>query len=79
MSFKKKGHAYCVEWDFDASSSEYDDEKTPSKSLAGIIINKKPSLFDTIAQIHRNCLASIHRGHRGNLYLLGASRPSIWN
>jgi hypothetical protein len=39
----------------------------------GIIINKKPSLFDTIAHIHRNCLASIHRGHRGNLCLLGAS------
>jgi hypothetical protein len=34
MSFnKKKGHAYFVECDFNASSSEYDDEKTPSKSL----------------------------------------------
>ena len=46
MSFKK-GHAYCLEWDADASTSDGDDEKTPSKSFAGIAINKKPSIFDT--------------------------------
>jgi hypothetical protein len=44
---KKKEHAYCVEWDSDASASDSDGEKTPSKSLVGITINKKPFIFDT--------------------------------
>ena len=49
MSFKKKkkSHAYCVEWDSDASASDSDDEKTSSKSLVGITINKKHFIFDT--------------------------------
>jgi hypothetical protein len=53
MTFKKKkGHAYCVEWDSDASSdsddSDDDDKKsTKKKALASITINKKPSIFDT--------------------------------
>jgi len=47
MSFKKnKRHVYCVEWDCDASTSE-DEEKTPSTSLAGIVINKNISILDT--------------------------------
>lgn len=43
---KKKGHTYYVEWDSDASSDS-DDEKSTSKSLAGIAINKKLSIFNT--------------------------------
>ena len=47
MSFKKnKTHAYYVEWDSNSSTSE-DEEKTPSTSLAGIIINKNISILDT--------------------------------
>jgi hypothetical protein len=40
---KKKGHACCIRWDNDASSSE--DEKTPTK-LASVAINKA-SLFNS--------------------------------
>jgi hypothetical protein len=48
---KKKGHAYCVECDFDASSNDIDDDddkkNTKKKTLASIAINNEPSLFDT--------------------------------
>jgi hypothetical protein len=51
MTFKKKGGSYVVTWDSDASSSDdgdSDDEKTTKKKvLASIVINEKPSLFDT--------------------------------
>jgi len=43
----RRGMHICLEWDADASTSDGDDEKTPSKSFAGIAINKKPSIFDT--------------------------------
>lgn len=51
MTFKKKkkGHAYCVEWDSNASSDSEDKKK--SRSLSGITINKKPSIFET----HSSC------------------------
>jgi hypothetical protein len=47
MTFKK-GHTYCIEWDFDASSSDSEDGKiksTNKKALKSITINK-PYLFD---------------------------------
>jgi hypothetical protein len=53
MAFKKKkGHAYCVEWDSDDSSdSDSDDDgykkSTKNKSLESIPINEKVSIFDT--------------------------------
>lgn len=42
---KKRGHAYCIEWNSDASSDS--DELRQPKSLADITINKKSSIFDT--------------------------------
>ena len=50
MTFKKKkGHAYCVEWDSDTSSDCDDDDQksTKKKALASIAVNNKPSIFDT--------------------------------
>jgi hypothetical protein len=52
MTFKKKkSGSYVVTWDSDASLSDdddSDDDKTiKKKALASIVINEKPSLFDT--------------------------------
>jgi hypothetical protein len=52
MTFKKKkGGSYVITWDSDASSSDDDDsdndKTTKKKALASIVINEKPSLFDT--------------------------------
>jgi hypothetical protein len=48
---KKKGGSYVVTWDSDASSSDEDDgdddKTTREKALASIVLNEKPSLFDT--------------------------------
>jgi hypothetical protein len=41
---EKNGQAYFVEWDYDASSDEDDDDK-PSRGLAGVAIKEAPSLF----------------------------------
>jgi hypothetical protein len=40
----ENGQAYFVEWDFDASSDEDDDDK-PSRGLARVAIKEAPSLF----------------------------------
>jgi hypothetical protein len=40
----ENGQAYFVEWDYDASSDEDDDDK-PSRGLAGVAIKEAPSLF----------------------------------
>ena len=47
--YKNKDHDYCVEWDFKASTSNSNDDKIPSKSIAGITINEAPSLFNSTA------------------------------
>jgi hypothetical protein len=48
---KKNGKTCYVEWDSDASSdsdsSDDDDIKPSKKGLAGIVIKRAPSLFDT--------------------------------
>jgi hypothetical protein len=52
MTFqKKKGEGYVVTWDSDGSSdsddSSDDGKKSIKKALASIVINNKPSIFDT--------------------------------
>jgi hypothetical protein len=41
---EKNGQAYFVEWDYDASFDEDDDDK-PSRGLAGVAIKEAPSLL----------------------------------
>jgi hypothetical protein len=41
---EKNDQAYFVEWDFDTSFDEDDDDK-PSRGLAGVTIKEAPSLF----------------------------------